>query len=107
MSFDKQTYNLAKGMYYIRIAMGYFDHIRQSKDVAFNGKQTINRIHGKLDGAIREIRDRLMGESYQVISREMESDVFVFEAINDKLVQLDERERWEVEQFIDNKLKKK
>lgn len=107
MSFEKQTYNLAKGLYYIRIASEYFDHIRTSKDVSFNSKATINRIHQKLIGAINEIKLRLPNESLKVLEREMNSDVFVFESINDKLCQLDEKERWEVEEYITNKLKKK
>lgn len=37
----------------------------------------------------------------------MQLQLSIFEAINEKLVQLNEKERWEVEQFIDNKLKNK
>lgn len=106
MSFQKQTLNLAKGLYFIRIAMEYFDHIRKSNDVSFNGKHTMNIIYGKLNGSINEIKMQLGDENYKVMCQEMESDVFVFESIMEKLMHLDERGRWEIEQIIENRIKK-
>lgn len=66
MSFQKQTLNLAKALYFIKISMEYIDHIRKDKDVAYNGKHTMNIIYGKLNGSINEIKMRL-GDEFAVM----------------------------------------
>jgi len=107
MSFHQQTHNLAKAIYFTKIAQEYIDHVRKSNDVSFSGKQTMNIIHGKLTGAINEVKFRLGPEAYKFMEAELQSDVFVFESIMEKLAQLDEKGRWEIETIIENRIKRK
>lgn len=102
----KQTYNLAKGMTHIKLAVGYFEHIYTSKDVSHRPKQIVKMVLGRLNGAINDIKFNIGVESVELLDKELESDIFVFEAIKEKLLHLDEKQRWEVESYIDKMIAK-
>jgi len=50
---------------------------------------------------------KLTPEASKTLRNELESDTMVFEAINDKLCLLSQEDRWEVEEFINAKIKTK
>ena len=98
------TLNLAKALYHVRNAVHYFEHIKSQPEVKFDAKHFFNLQLNRLNGIINDMTARLTPEAAQVLRNELESDTMVFEAINDKLVNLNEKQRWEVENYIDSLL---
>lgn len=98
------TLNLAKALYHVRNAVHYFDHIRTQPEVKYDAKHFFNLQLTRLNGIISDMTAKFTPEAAQVLRNELESDTMVFEAINDKLVNLNEAQRWEVENFIDSLL---
>ena len=98
------TFNLAKALYHVKNAVHYFEHIKSQPEVKYDAKHFFNLQLTRLNGIISDMTAKLTPEASQVLRNELESDTMVFEAIQDKLVNLNEKQRWEVENFIDSLL---
>jgi hypothetical protein len=103
----KQTMNIAKALTYLKLAQEYFDHIYKSKDVSHSPKQVIKGIIGRINGSFNDIKFRLGIESIELLNSELNSDLFVFESIFEKMLHLNEKERWQVEEYLDKLIEKK
>jgi len=101
------TFNLAKALYHVKNAVHYFEHIKSQPEVKYDAKHFFNLQLTRLNGIISDMTAKLTPEAAQVLRNELESDTMVFEAINDKLCLLSQEDRWEVEEFINAKLKTK
>jgi hypothetical protein len=97
------TYSLAKSLHHINIAREYMLDVR--RDAHSNIKNMFNNYITKCDFILNGVKDMLSEENRIVFKKEM-SDSFLIEAINDKLIYLDENEKLEVENFIDLLIKK-
>ena len=98
------TFNLAKALCHVKNAVHYFEHIKLQPEVKYDAKHFFNLQLTRLNGIISDMTAKLTPEAAQVLRNELESDTMVFEAIQDKLVNLNEAQRWEVENFIDKLL---
>ena len=98
------TFNFAKGLYHVRNAKHYFEHIKSQKEVTGKAKDVLHHQINRLEGILKDFRLSLPPDTAKILDAEMESDTMVFEAINDKLCLLSESDRWEVEKFINTKL---
>ena len=96
------TFNLAKALYHVKNAVHYFEYIKSQPEVKFDAKHFLNLQLNRLNGIISDMTAKLTPEAAKTLRNELESDTMVFEAIQDKLVNLNEKERWEVENFIDS-----
>jgi hypothetical protein len=102
-NFVDTTYSLAKSLHHINIAREYLEDVkRETKGTV---KDLFNNYINKCDFIIHSMRDRLTPENREVFKQELR-DSFMIEAINDKLIHLDEQQRLEVENFIDDLIKK-
>lgn len=99
------TFNLAKALYHVKNAVHYFEHIKSQPEVKYDAKHFFNLQLTRLNGIISDMTAKLTPEAAQVLRNELESDTMVFEAIQDKLVNLKETDRWRVENYIDDLLK--
>lgn len=98
------TFNLAKALYHVKNAVHYFEHIKSQPEVKYDAKHFFNLQLNRLNGIISDMTAKLTPEAAQVLRNELESDTMVFEAIQDKLVNLNEAQRWDVETYIDSLL---
>lgn len=98
------TFNLAKALYHVKNAVHYFEHIRTQPEVKYDAKHFFNLQLTRLNGIINDMTAKLTPEAAKTLRNELESDTMVFEAIQDKLVNLNEKQRWEVENYIDSLL---
>lgn len=98
------TFNLAKALYHVKNAVIYFEHIKSQPEVKYDAKHFFNLQLTRLNGIISDMTAKLTPEAAKTLRNELESDTMVFEAIQDKLVNLNEKQRWEVENFIDKLL---
>lgn len=101
------TFNLAKGLYHVQNARVYFEHITKQKEVKYERKHFFNLQINRLNGITSDLTAHLTTESARLLRQELESDTMVFEAIKDKMCLLNEKQRWEVENYIDKILNKK
>lgn len=99
------TFNIAKGLFHVRNAIHYFEHVKAQSEITFQAKHFVNLHLSKLNGVLNDITSRIPTESAKILRAELESDTMVFEAINSKLCALTPEQRWEVEEFINSKLK--
>jgi hypothetical protein len=96
--FTDNTYSLAKGLHHINIAKMYFEDLHRSTSGPV--KQVFGQYILKCDWIYRNIYDRLGSESRESFRKEM-SDSITIEAISDKIVRLDEKERLFIEDIMD------
>jgi hypothetical protein len=96
------TFNFAKGLYHVRNAKHYFEHIKQQPEVVGKAKDVLHHQINRLEGILKDFRLSLPPDTAKILDAEMESDTMVFEAINDKLCLLNEKDRWKVETYINS-----
>lgn len=101
---QETTFNLAKGLYHVRNAIHYFEHIKSQPEVRYERKHFISLQLNKLNGVLNDFTASLPTDSARILRAELESDTMAFEAINDKLVSLCQSDRWKVEEYIDSLL---
>lgn len=97
------TYSLAKSLHHINIAREYMLDVR--RDAHSNIKNMFNNYITKCDFILNGVKDMLSEENKIVFKKEL-NDSFLIEAINDKLIHLDQNKKLEVENFIDLLIKK-
>jgi len=96
------TFNIAKGLYHIRNAKHYFEHIKAQQELTQKSRTLFHYQINRLEGILKDFRLSLPPDTAKILDAEMESDTMVFEAINDKLCLLNEKDRWKVETYIDS-----
>lgn len=96
--FTDNTYSLAKGLHHINLAKMYFEDVRigTSGEVKYIFNQYVQRC----DWIILDMKHRLTEENRQTLQSEL-SDSISFDAINDKLIRLDNEKRAMIEDIID------
>jgi hypothetical protein len=104
IKFTDTTYSLAKGLHHINNAKEYFNDVK--RDCNASVKYLFNSYVQKCDVIINSVNDKLTPENKIILKKEL-ADSFLIESINDKLIYLDEAQRTEVENFIDEILKQK
>jgi len=94
MSYEKDTYSLAKGLHHINIAKQYFEDVK----IGCTGdlKNTFNGYINKCDFILNNIYDKLSKERRDIFKKEL-SDSLCLDAINDQLMMLDIEQRNEIE----------
>lgn len=97
--FADNTYSLAKGIHHINIAKQYFEDVR----LGTNGdvKAVFNQYIQKCEWIISNLMDRLGPENKVALQNELASSIFL-EAINDKLIHLNNEQKDFVENLIDS-----
>lgn len=100
--FTDNTYSLAKGLHHINIAKQYFEDVRYGTSNEI--KAVFNQYIQKCDWILANMRDRMGEEQREVLKKEME-DSLTFDAINDKLIYLDNSQRAFLEELIDAMIK--
>jgi len=97
-SFADSTFSLAKGLHHINIAKQYFEDVRMGTfgDV----KAIFNQYILKCEWVINNVTHRLKDENKKAIEKELKESM-TFEAINDKLILLDNKQRDYVEKLIE------
>lgn len=96
--FTDTTYSLAKALHHINIGREYFDDMK--RDSKGSVKDLFNNYINKCDFILNSIKDRLKDESREILKKEL-GDSFIIEAINDKLMHLDESQRDLIENLMD------
>jgi len=104
MSYEKDTYSLAKGLHHINIAKQYFEDVR----IGCTGdlKNTFNGYINKCDWILNNVFDKLGDDTRKIYKEEM-TDSLGLDHINDQLMRLDNTERSKVEEMIDSIVKGK
>ena len=97
------TYSLAKSLHHINIAREYMLDVK--RDAHSNVKNMFSNYIIKCDFILNGVKDMLSEENRIVFKKEL-NDSFLIEAINDKLIHLDQNQKLEVENFIDLIIKK-
>jgi flagellin-specific chaperone FliS len=97
--FTDNTYSLAKGIHHINIAKQYFEDVRlgTTGDV----KAVFNQYIQKCEWIISNLMDRLGPENKKSLQDELSSSIFI-EAINDKLIHLNDEQKEFIENLLDS-----
>jgi hypothetical protein len=104
MSYKKDTYSLAKGLHHINIAKQYFEDVKI--DCTGDLKNTFNGYINKCDFILNNIFDKLNEETRKVYKEEL-SDSLGIDHINDQIMRLDNDQRSQLENILDNIVKGK
>ena len=102
MNFSDNTFSLAKALHHINNAKIYFEDVK--RDCASSTKDLFNSYIIKCDIIINSIDHKLTDKNRAILKKEL-ADSFIIESINDKIIYLNEDQRNEVENFIDNFIK--
>lgn len=104
MSYEKDTYSLAKGLHHINMAKQYFEDVR----IGCTGdlKNTFNGYINKCDWILNNVFDKLGPDTRKIYKEEL-SDSLGIDHINDQLMRLDNDQRSEFENILDNIVKGK
>ena len=98
MSFEKETFSMAKALHHINIGKQYFEDAKFN--CSFSAKGLINNYIAKCDFILNSIFHGLDPETREVFKQEF-SDCLVIDSINDKLMHLDVKDREKIEEIID------
>ncbi len=98
-SFTDSTYSLAKAIHFVDLARQYFEDVQlgTSKDVKLIFSQYIN----KCNWIIQNLKDRLSLENREMLAKELEGSLYI-NAIMDKVIRLDNKQRLFIEDIIDS-----
>lgn len=104
MSYEKDTYSLAKGLHHINIAKQYFEDVK----IGCTGdlKNAFNGYINKCDFILNNIFDKLNEETRKVYKEEL-SDSLGIDHINNQIMRLDNDQRSQLENILDNIVKGK
>jgi len=96
--FSDNTYSLAKGLHHINLGKMYFEDLRLGTTGEI--KSIFNHYILKCDWIMSNLQNRLTDENRAILKKELE-DSISFEAINDKLILLNNEQRAFLENLID------
>lgn len=102
MSYEKDTYSLAKGLHHINIAKQYFEDVK----IGCTGdlKNTFSGYINKCDWILNNILHKLGDKTREIYKTEL-SDSLGIDAINDKLMVLTNDQRNEIEDYLNKLIK--
>lgn len=102
MSYEKDTYSLAKGLHHINIAKQYFEDVK----IGCTGdlKNTFSGYINKCDWILNNILHKLGDKTREIYKTEL-SDSLGIDAINDKLMILTNDQRNEIEDYLNKLIK--
>lgn len=100
-TFSNETLSLYQVFKNAKNSIIHLDFILSSDKIGMQSRRNLNLTKSRCNGIINDFKLVLSPESLKTFNDEMESDTMVFEAINDKLAQLKEGQRWEIEKQID------
>jgi uncharacterized protein YfkK (UPF0435 family) len=103
MNFSDNTFSLAKALHHINNAKIYFEDVK--RDCASSTKELFNSYITKCDIIINSIDHKLTPVNRAILKKEL-ADSFMIESINDKLMLMNELQRNEVENLIEQILKR-
>jgi hypothetical protein len=98
-TFVDSTYSLGKSLHLLKLAKDYLEDVR--RDTKGEVKLVFNSYINKCDWVINDVKTRLTRESRDILNMELE-DSFIIDAINDKLIHLDNSQRNQIESLIDS-----
>lgn len=101
--FSDSTFSLAKSLHHINLAKDYLMDVRMGTSGSV--KELFNGYISKCEFILNNINDRLKEENREALKKELKNS-FTFEAINDKLIYLDDAQREDVENYIENLIRK-
>jgi len=104
MNFSQNTFSLAKALHHINNAKEYFTDVKRDCNSSIKNQFT-QYIH-KCDFIIDSITCKLTAQNKLILKKEL-ADSFLIEGINDKLMLMNEEQRNQVENYIDEILKQK
>jgi flagellin-specific chaperone FliS len=98
-SFSDSTYSLAKALHFIDLARQYFEDAQfgTEKDVKIIFNQYIN----KCNWIILDLKSRLSNENREILAKELEQSLDI-NAIMDKVIHLDNKQKAFIEDIIDS-----
>ena len=96
--FADNTYSLAKGIHHVNIAKQYFEDVRFGTKAEV--KAVFNQYIQKCEWIISNLKDRLAPDNKAALEKELSSSIFL-EAINDKLIHLNEEQIDFIENLLD------
>ena len=101
-TFTDNTYSLAKALHFIDLAKQYFEDVRlgTSGDI----KMIFSLYIQKCDWIIHNLKDRLSPENREVLAKELEGSLDI-NAIMDKVIHLDNKQKAFVEEIIDGMIR--
>lgn len=103
MSYEKDTYSLAKGLHHINIAKQYFEDVKI--DCTGDLKITFSAYINKCDWILNNIIHKLGDKTREIYKTEL-SDSLSIDSINDKLIMLTNEQRNEIEDYLNELIKK-
>ena len=98
MSYEKDTYSLAKGIHHINIAKQYFEDVKMG--CTGEMKNTFNSYINKCEWILSNMFDKLDLEKRKIYKQEL-SDSLGIDAINDQLMMLEIDQRVKVEELLE------
>lgn len=104
MSYEKDTFSLAKGLHHLNIAKQYFEDVKI--DCTGELKNTFSGYINRCDWILNNIFDKLSDEKRKIYKEEL-SDSLSIDAINDQLMMLDNEQRALIESLLDDIVKGK
>ena len=98
-SFVDSTYSLAKALHFIDLARQYFEDVQlgTNRDIKTIFSQYIN----KCNWIIFDLKNRLSQENREVLAKELEQSLDI-NAIMDKVIHLDNKQKAFIEDIIDS-----
>lgn len=96
-----ETFALYKAFVSIRNFIHYMDFILEQKNITYQSRNMLNLSLGRGKAVIKDFTHVLGNEALEAFKKEMESDTMIYDALWDKMAQLDEKQRWEIENTID------
>jgi ribosomal protein S8 len=103
MHFSDTTFSLAKALHHINNAREYFTDVK--RDCHSGIKNQFSNYIQKCDFIIDSVTCKLTAENKAILKKEL-ADSFLIEGINDKLMLMNELQRNEVENLIEQILKR-
>jgi flagellin-specific chaperone FliS len=97
-TFMDNTYSLAKSLHFIYLAKQYLEDVRRELDGEI--KMVFNQYVQKCEWIILDLKSRLSDENREILAQELEGSIDI-NAIMDKVIHLDNKQKSFVEDIID------
>lgn len=97
-SFTDNTYSLAKALLFIDLARQYFEDVQYSTQHEIKG--LFNQYINKCNWIILDIKNRLSQQNREILAKELEGSLDI-NAIMDKVIHLDNKQKAFIEDIID------
>lgn len=101
-TFMDNTYSLAKSLHFVYLAKQYLEDVRRELDGEI--KMVFNQYIQKCEWIILDLKSRLSDENREILAQELEGSIDI-NAIMDKVIHLDNKQKVFVEDIIDAMIK--